>query len=85
MAYEGAVLADINSFYSKTTEYIATNKWKYSLAIPVVEHNKLNGDTFGQAVADGVAASGYVGSYQYEYSAMQVGDYIVYNIVISKK
>ena len=82
MEYPGEVLSDINSFYQKTTAYLSGSTFAFSLAIPVAESNKLDGTAFENAVTSGVAASTFKGSYEYGYSAMQVGDYVVYNICI---
>lgn len=82
MDYPGEVLSDINSFYQKTTAYLSGSTFTFSLAIPVAESNKLDGTAFENAVTSGVAASTFKGSYEYGYSAMQVGNYVVYNICI---
>ena len=84
MTYEGAVLTDINGFYTKTTEYLSKSKTKFSLAVPIAESNKLDGNAWQQAVVDGLTAGGFVGNFEYGYESMQVGDYMVYNIVFSE-
>lgn len=82
MDYPGEVLSDINSFYQKTTAYLSGSTFAFSLAIPVAESNKLDGTAFENAVTSGVTASTLNGRYSYGYTAMQVGDYVVYNILI---
>lgn len=82
MDYPGEVLSDINSFYQKTTAYLSGSTFTFSLAVPVAESNKLDATAFKNAVSSGVAASTLKGSCEYGYSAMQVGNYVVYNICI---
>ena len=79
MKYPGVVLSDINSFYQKTTEYVSNKTYIFSVALPVTESNKLNGDSLTGAVQQGLNFSA---SFRVGYSYMQVGDYIVYNVEI---
>lgn len=84
MDYEGAVVSNVKSFYLMITEYATKSKTKFSLAIPIAEGNKVDANAFKDAVVKGVTASGFSGSYSYEYTSMSCGDYVVYNIEIKK-
>ena len=85
MKYPGVVLSDINGFYQKTTEYLSKSIMTFSLAVPVAESNLLNAESLRNAVSQGVTAANLTGEFSYGYSYMQVGEYIVYNMVVERK
>lgn len=84
MQYSGCIVADVNSFYIKNSDFTSKSQFSYSIAITVAESNKIDGQKWQDAIVEGVRASGFTGGFSYEYSSMQTGDYIVYNIVIKK-
>ena len=84
MKYTGCTVANVDSFYIMNKSYTSKGQFSYSLAIPVAESNKINGDKLQNAIVDGVRASGFTGGFSYNYTSIQVGNYVVYNIDVIK-
>ena len=84
MKYTGCTVANVDSFYIMNKNYTSKGQFSYSLAIPVAESNKINGDKLQNAIVDGVRASGFTGGFSYNYTSIQVGNYVVYNIDVIK-
>lgn len=84
MKYTGCTVANVDSFYIMNKNYTSKGQFSYSLAIPVAENNKINGDKLEKAIVDGVRASGYTGGFSYTMSYKEVGKYFVYDINITK-
>ena len=84
MKYTGCTVANVDSFYIMNKSYTSKGQFSYSLAIPVAESNKINGDKLKNAIVDGVRASGFTGGFSYNYTSIQVGNYVVYNIDVIK-
>ena len=84
MKYTGCTVANVDSFYIMNKSYTSKGQFSYSLAIPVAESNKINGDKLKNAIVDGVRASGFTDGFSYNYTSIQVGNYVVYNIDVIK-
>ena len=82
MKYAGCTVANVDSFYIMNKSYTSKGQFSYSLAIPVTESNKINGDKLENAIVDGVRASGFTGKIPYGYTSIKAGNYVVYNIDI---
>ena len=82
MKYTGCTVANVDSFYIMNKSYTSKGQFSYSLAIPVTESNKINGDKLENAIVDGVRASGFTGKIPYGYTSIKAANYVVYNIDI---
>lgn len=84
MKYTGCTVANVDSFYIMNKNYTSKGQFSYSLAIPVAESNKINGDKLQNAIVDGVRASGFTGGFSYNYTSIQVGNYCEYSRRMTK-
>ncbi len=82
MGKQSVIVKNTKSFYQAIKNYAVRKIYKFDIAVPYTE--AISQDKMANAVTEGINASGIAGNFGFSYTSMDVGNYVVYHITISK-
>ncbi len=82
MGENSVIVKTAKSFYQAIKNYTVSKVYRFDIAVPVTEN--ISKEKMADAVTEGISAAGMAGNYGFSYTSVDVGNYVVYHITISK-
>lgn len=82
MSEQSVIVKTAKSFYQAIKNYTVSKVYNFDIAVP--KNENISKEKIAEAVKEGIGSSGMAGNYGLSYTSMDVGNYVVYHITISK-